>query len=244
MSSIESDVDPVGACVGLKGSRVQNVVQELQGERIDIVSWSPDPAKFAYNALAPAEVSMVIVDDDRKALLVGRARRSAVAGHWPAGTECAACLPPDGLEDRCQERAALRQHGKPGLLQSELPLTGWTKSLADRLFAAGFTSPVALAAIKIEQLMTLARIDQDKARLLRQSAATVAGVAVAEDAIATTEPEQATALEQTTEGNQAAELEQVTEPEQQAEPEQAAGLATDEAAESVPSEPETDVEED
>ena len=70
VSSIESDVDPVGACVGMKGSRVQNVVQELQGERIDIVPWSPDPAKYAYNALAPAEVSMVIVDDDRKSLMV------------------------------------------------------------------------------------------------------------------------------------------------------------------------------
>jgi len=50
VSSLESDVDPVGACVGMKGSRVQNVVQELQGERIDIVPWSPDPAKYVYNA--------------------------------------------------------------------------------------------------------------------------------------------------------------------------------------------------
>jgi N utilization substance protein A len=70
VSSIESDVDPVGACVGMKGSRVQNVVQELQGERIDIVPWSPDPAKYVYNALAPAEVSMVIVDDENHQLLV------------------------------------------------------------------------------------------------------------------------------------------------------------------------------
>ncbi|HDL98479.1 MAG TPA: transcription termination/antitermination protein NusA, partial [Desulfobacteraceae bacterium] len=70
VSSSESDVDPVGACVGLKGSRVQNVVQELQGERIDIVPWSPDPAKYVYNALAPAEVSFVIVDEERNQLLV------------------------------------------------------------------------------------------------------------------------------------------------------------------------------
>ena len=70
VSSLESDVDPVGACVGLKGSRVQNVVQELQGERIDIVPWSPDPAKYVCNALAPAQVNMVVVDEERKALLV------------------------------------------------------------------------------------------------------------------------------------------------------------------------------
>ncbi|MDA3786273.1 MAG: transcription termination/antitermination protein NusA [Deltaproteobacteria bacterium] len=68
--SSETDVDPVGACVGMKGSRVQNVVQELQGEKIDIVPWSPDPAKFVSNALSPAQVSMVLVDEDRKALTV------------------------------------------------------------------------------------------------------------------------------------------------------------------------------
>ena len=70
VSSSESDVDPVGACVGMKGSRVQNVVQELQGERIDIVTWSPDPAKYVYNALAPAIVSMVRVDEEANSLLV------------------------------------------------------------------------------------------------------------------------------------------------------------------------------
>lgn len=68
--SSESDVDPVGACVGMKGSRVQNVVQELQGEKIDIVPWSPDPAKYVANALSPAVVSMVSVDEERKSLLV------------------------------------------------------------------------------------------------------------------------------------------------------------------------------
>lgn len=70
VSSSESDVDPVGACVGMKGSRVQNVVQELQGERIDIVPWNPDPAKYVSNALAPAVVSMVVVDEDNKTLQV------------------------------------------------------------------------------------------------------------------------------------------------------------------------------
>lgn len=68
--SSETDVDPVGACVGMKGSRVQNVVQELQGEKIDIVPWSPDPARYVSNALSPAQVSMVSVDEDKNALLV------------------------------------------------------------------------------------------------------------------------------------------------------------------------------
>ncbi len=59
------DVDPVGACVGMKGSRVQNVVQELRGEKIDIVPWNMDPAKFVVNALAPAIISKVIIDQLR-----------------------------------------------------------------------------------------------------------------------------------------------------------------------------------
>jgi N utilization substance protein A len=61
--SKDSDVDPVGACVGMKGSRVQAVVQELRGEKIDIVTWDNDPAKFICNALAPAEITRVIVDE-------------------------------------------------------------------------------------------------------------------------------------------------------------------------------------
>ncbi len=81
--SKDSDVDPVGACVGMKGSRVQSVVQELRGEKIDIVTWDDDPARFVCNAIAPAEVSKVIihekdhsmeiiVPDDQLSLAIGR----------------------------------------------------------------------------------------------------------------------------------------------------------------------------
>ncbi|NOQ50827.1 MAG: transcription termination/antitermination protein NusA [Desulfuromonadaceae bacterium] len=68
--SHDIDVDPVGACVGMRGSRVQNVVTELRGERIDIIPWSPDPARFACAALAPAEVSRVYIDDEAEAMEV------------------------------------------------------------------------------------------------------------------------------------------------------------------------------
>jgi N utilization substance protein A len=81
--STDSDVDPVGACVGMKGMRVQGVVQELRGEKIDIVAWSNDPAKLICNALSPAEISEVIMDeqgkfmevivpDDQLSLAIGR----------------------------------------------------------------------------------------------------------------------------------------------------------------------------
>jgi len=83
VSSRDSDVDPVGACVGMKGSRVQAVVQELRGEKIDIVPWDRDPARFVCNAIAPAEVTRVIIDeannsmelvvpDDKLSLAIGR----------------------------------------------------------------------------------------------------------------------------------------------------------------------------
>jgi N utilization substance protein A len=66
--SHDSDVDPIGACVGMRGSRVQNVVSELRGEKIDIINWTPDIARFACAALAPAEVTRVYVDSEEQAL--------------------------------------------------------------------------------------------------------------------------------------------------------------------------------
>ncbi|GFE61651.1 transcription termination factor NusA [Geobacter sp. AOG2] len=68
VSSNDSDVDPVGACVGMRGARVQNVVSELRGEKIDIIPWSEDIARFACNALSPAQVSKVFVDEDNRVL--------------------------------------------------------------------------------------------------------------------------------------------------------------------------------
>ncbi|OHB25483.1 MAG: transcription termination/antitermination protein NusA [Desulfuromonadaceae bacterium GWB2_53_15] len=70
VSSNDSDVDPVGACVGMRGARVQNVVSELRGEKIDIIPWSEDIARFACNSLSPAQVSKVFVDEDNRTLEV------------------------------------------------------------------------------------------------------------------------------------------------------------------------------
>jgi N utilization substance protein A len=68
--SHDQDVDPVGACVGMKGTRVQSVVQELRGEKIDIVHWTPDPAEFVVRAMAPARVSKIVMDEDAHAMEV------------------------------------------------------------------------------------------------------------------------------------------------------------------------------
>ncbi|MBW2287434.1 MAG: transcription termination/antitermination protein NusA [Deltaproteobacteria bacterium] len=94
--SRDSDVDPVGACVGMKGSRVQAVVQELRGERIDIVPWSPDPARYVCSSLSPAQVSKVIIDeaeksmdvivpDDQLSLAIGRKGQNVRLANSPPG---------------------------------------------------------------------------------------------------------------------------------------------------------------
>ena len=65
VSTNDHDVDPVGACVGVRGSRVQNVVQELKGEKIDIIRWNPDPVRYVCNAISPAEINKIILDEEK-----------------------------------------------------------------------------------------------------------------------------------------------------------------------------------
>ena len=98
--SRDDSIDPVGACVGLKGSRVQAVVNELNGERIDIVPWSPDPERFAKLALAPAKVARVFSDPGDEDDPGGRRRRSAFARDRAQRPERAARVRAHRLEDR------------------------------------------------------------------------------------------------------------------------------------------------
>jgi N utilization substance protein A len=145
VSSSESDVDPVGACVGMKGSRVQNVVQELQGERIDIVPWSPDPAKFVSNALAPAEVSMVIVDEERKTLqvVVADDQLSLAIGRGGQNVRLASELMGWRIDVKSEQKyQKLMEEG----FQSLLAVKGVNQRLADILYDQDITSAEELAA--------------------------------------------------------------------------------------------------
>ena len=90
--SHDSGIDPVGACVGMRGSRVQAVVGELQGEKIDIIPWSPDPATFVVNALAPAEVAKVVLDEEKRPHRGRGARRPALAS--PSAGAARTCASP------------------------------------------------------------------------------------------------------------------------------------------------------
>ncbi|PIE64955.1 MAG: transcription termination/antitermination protein NusA [Desulfobacterales bacterium] len=172
VSSTESDVDPVGACVGMKGSRVQNVVQELQGERIDIVTWSPDPAKYVYNALAPAHVSMVRVDEDANSLLVvvPNDQLSLAIGRQGQNVRLASRLMGWRIDVKSEQRYAnLEDEG----YQSLLVVPGIDESLADQLFAKNIRSVIDLAGADIEQLVIIRAIDDAFGSQLIEAAAQV-----------------------------------------------------------------------
>ena len=187
VSSIESDVDPVGACVGLKGSRVQNVVQELQGERIDIVPWSPDPAKYVYNALAPAEVSMVIVEEERKALLVvvPDDQLSLAIGRQGQNVRLASRLLGWKIDVKSEQRYNNLENPA---YRDLVAVEGVDEALADRLFAAGVSTPQALAAMDAEELMTVARVDPERAQALQAAARALAPAEPAAGEPAAVEP--------------------------------------------------------
>ena len=169
VSSSESDVDPVGACVGMKGSRVQNVVQELQGERIDIVTWSPDPAKYVYNALAPAHVSMVMADEDARSLLVvvPNDQLSLAIGRQGQNVRLASKLIGWRIDVKSEQRYT--NLSDPGY-QSLLGLKGIDEALADQLFAKGITSSAVLAEKSVSDLMVIRAIDEAFAEKLIEEA--------------------------------------------------------------------------
>lgn len=175
VSSSESDVDPVGACVGMKGSRVQNVVQELQGERIDIVTWSPDPAKYVYNALAPAHVSMVMVDEDSHSLLVvvPNDQLSLAIGRQGQNVRLASKLLGWRIDVKSEQRYANLENAE---YQSMLSIEGVDEAMADLIFAKGIQSVAMLARATVDDLTVIRAIDEQFAEYLIHSASKISGV--------------------------------------------------------------------
>ena len=108
VSSNDRDVDPVGACVGMRGARVQNVVSELRGEKIDIIPWSEDIARFACNALSPAQVSKVFVDEDNRTLeiIVADDQLSLAIGKRGQNVSLAARLTGCRIDIKSESKAA------------------------------------------------------------------------------------------------------------------------------------------
>jgi len=178
VASSETDVDPVGACVGMKGSRVQNVVQELQGERIDIVPWSPDPAKFVSNAMAPAEVSMVLVDEDKKALMVvvPDDQLSLAIGRQGQNVRLASKLLGWNIDVKSESRYAnLEEEG----YRSFLNIEGIDEGVADILYESGFRSASDLKGVDSKELESLKGMKPERAAKLVEAIESYMGSAAA-----------------------------------------------------------------
>ncbi|OPX41628.1 MAG: transcription termination/antitermination protein NusA [Deltaproteobacteria bacterium] len=169
VSSKESDVDPVGACVGVKGSRVQAVVQELRGEKIDIVTWDPDPAKFICNALAPAEIVRVIMDETNQSMevVVPDDQLSLAIGKRGQNVRLASRLTGWKLDvtSETHYNDALKEN-----YMSLLSVEGVGEKLAGNLFEEGFRSAGDLAEATVEELMSMGDISEEDAEAIIQSA--------------------------------------------------------------------------
>ncbi len=169
VASNNSDIDPVGACVGMKGSRVQNVVQELRGEKIDIIPWHLDPAKFVCNALSPAEISRVIIDEENKSMevIVPDEYLSIAIGKKGQNVRLASKL--TGWHLDVKSESAYNQAMQSGY-NSLMALPGMTISLADALYEKGFYSAGEIAKAAVEDLLQIRGMEEETARGLIEAA--------------------------------------------------------------------------
>lgn len=160
--STDSDVDPVGACVGMRGARVQSVVQELRGEKIDIVPYHSDVAKFVCNAISPAQVSKVFVDEGRRAmeLIVPDDQLSLAIGRSGQNVRLAAQLTGWNLEILNETRLEeMKQEAKARLLEYE----GVDSDLVDRLFSLGYNKLEDIALADANDIAQLPGFNEDRA---------------------------------------------------------------------------------
>ncbi len=169
VASKDADVDPVGACVGMKGRRVQAVVQELRGEKIDIVTWHPDAAKFICNALAPAEIIRVIVDEDNRSMevVVQDDQLSLAIGKRGQNVRLASRL--TGWRLDVNSESNYNQTLKDGY-KSLLNLPGVGEKRATDLYEEGFGSSRDVAGATVAELAVVDGISEKGAEKLIESA--------------------------------------------------------------------------
>jgi N utilization substance protein A len=171
--SHDSSIDPVGACVGMRGSRVQAVVGELRGEKIDIVPWSPEPATFVVNALAPAEVAKVVLDesagridvvvpDDQLSLAIGRRGQNVRLASMLTGWDIDIMTEAEESEKRNEEYRERSQAFIDALDVDDV--------IAHLLVAEGFMTIEDVAYVELAELMEIEGFDEDVAEELQRRA--------------------------------------------------------------------------
>jgi transcription termination/antitermination protein NusA len=171
--SNDTAIDPVGACVGMRGSRVQAVVSELQGEKIDIIQWSEDPATFLVNALAPAEVAKVVMDEDdgRVEVVVPEEQLSLAIGRRGQNVRLASQLTGWTIDILTEEEESSRRQkefsARTDLFMSALDVD---EVIAQLLATEGFENVEEVAFVAMEEVASIEGFDEDTAMELQARA--------------------------------------------------------------------------
>jgi N utilization substance protein A len=171
--SRDSSVDPVGACVGMRGSRVQAVVNELQGEKIDIIPWSPDIPTFVVNALAPAEVAKVVLDEEREriAVVVPDQQLSLAIGRRGQNVRLASQLTGWDIDILTEQEESERRQAdfekRSKMFMEELNVD---EVVGQLLASEGFTSVEELSMVELKEIASIEGFDEDTAQELQTRA--------------------------------------------------------------------------
>lgn len=173
VKSNDQRIDPIGTCVGMRGSRVQAVTSELAGERVDIILWSPDVAQFVINALAPAEVSSIVVDEDRHSMdivvdeenlaqAIGRSGQNVRLASELTGWELNIMTEEESQRKNEEESSALKS-----LFMEKLDVD---EEVADILVQEGFNTLESVAYVPINEMLEIEQFDEDTVNELRSRA--------------------------------------------------------------------------
>ena len=171
--SHDKRVDPIGTCVGVRGTRVNGVTNELAGERVDIVLWSEDPAQFVIGALAPANVSSIVVDEERHAMdvVVDEENLAIAIGRGGQNVRLASELTGWKINILDAAESAQKQASEPDsgrkLFMEKLDVD---EEIADLLIAEGFTSLEQVAYVPLEEMLEIESFDEDTVNELRTRA--------------------------------------------------------------------------
>jgi N utilization substance protein A len=177
----DKDIDPVGACVGMRGSRVQSVVQELRGEKIDIVPYAEDPVKFVCSALSPAKVERVFMDEENRAMeiIVPEDQLSLAIGKNGQNVRLAVKLTGWKIDVKTEATVASQEAPEPGDL---VKIPGMSEELAEQLGEHGFKTVAALAAADPGAISALPGLDeQAAARWIEEAGKMIAQGAASEE---------------------------------------------------------------
>jgi len=166
-------IDPVGACVGMRGSRVQAVSNELNGERVDIILWDANPAQFVINAMSPADVVSIVIDEEARSMdvAVKEENLSQAIGRGGQNVRLASQLTGWNLNVMSEEEAAAKgEQEAERLVESFMEQLGIDEDLAGILVDEGFSSVDEIAYVPLAEMHAIAELDDEAIQLLRERA--------------------------------------------------------------------------